>query len=56
MSRKYSSWASNQPIINPDLSMMRLTTVVGNEQDQRKYFFFLLKIGFFFKNLLFLFS
>ncbi len=37
MARKYSSWASNQPLINPDLSMMRLTTVIGNEQDQRKY-------------------
>jgi len=37
MSRKYSSWATNQSLINPDLSMMRLTTVMGNEQDQRKY-------------------
>ncbi len=37
MSRKYSSWAANQPLITPDLSMMRLMTVMGNEQDQRKY-------------------
>lgn len=37
MSRKYSAWASNQPVGNTDLSMMRLTTVGGNEQDQRKY-------------------
>lgn len=41
MSRKYSAWASNQPLGNPDLSMMRLTTVAGNEQDQRKYFLLL---------------
>jgi hypothetical protein len=40
MSRKYSAWASNQPSINPDSSMMRLATVIGNEQDQRKYFVF----------------
>lgn len=39
MSRKYSAWASNQPVINIDPSMMRLTTITGNEQDQCKYFF-----------------
>ncbi|UJR08899.1 hypothetical protein I4U23_013153 [Adineta vaga] len=39
MSRKYTSWASNQLSINPDLSaMMRLSTVSGNEQDQLKNF------------------
>jgi hypothetical protein len=43
MSRKYSSWASNQPFINSDLQMMRLATVTGNEQDQRKYTFYPLK-------------
>lgn len=37
MSRKYSSWASNQSGMNPDLSMMRLATIVGNEQDHRIY-------------------
>jgi hypothetical protein len=37
MSRKYSSWASNQSSVNTDLAMMKLTTVIGNEQDQRKY-------------------
>jgi hypothetical protein len=37
MSRKYSSWAANQPLITADLSMMRLMTVMGNEQDQRKH-------------------
>ncbi|CAF3052896.1 unnamed protein product [Rotaria sp. Silwood2] len=36
MSRKYSSWASNKPSINPNLSFMKLTTVGGNEQDQLK--------------------
>jgi hypothetical protein len=41
MSRKYSSWASNQPYTNSDLQMMRLSTVMGNEQDQRKYIFLL---------------
>ncbi|CAF3811491.1 unnamed protein product [Adineta steineri] len=39
MSRKYSSWALNQPSIHPELTnMMRLTTVAGNEQDQLKNF------------------
>lgn len=37
MSRKYTAWATNQLSMNPDLSaMMRLATVGGNEQDQRK--------------------
>ncbi|CAF4165189.1 unnamed protein product, partial [Rotaria magnacalcarata] len=36
MSRQYSSWAANQALINPDLTTMKLTTVMGNEQDQLK--------------------
>jgi len=36
MSRKYSAWASNQPVINIDSSMMKLTTITGNEQEQCK--------------------
>ena len=39
MLRNYSSWASNQPSNNPILPMTKLTTVIGNEQDQCKYFF-----------------
>ncbi|CAF4609132.1 unnamed protein product [Rotaria sp. Silwood1] len=37
MSRKYSSWASNQPSINSNLPIMKLATVLGNEQDQLKH-------------------
>ena len=36
MSRKYSSWASNQPLTNADFVMRKLNTVIGNEQDQCK--------------------
>ncbi|CAF3707376.1 unnamed protein product [Rotaria sordida] len=36
MSRKYSSWASNQPSANSNIPLMKLTTVVGSEQDQLK--------------------
>lgn len=42
MSRKYSSWASNQPLTNSDLVMRKLNTVIGNEQDQCKSTFFFL--------------
>ncbi|CAF3738287.1 unnamed protein product [Rotaria socialis] len=37
MSRQYSSWAANQALINPDLTTMKLATVMGNEQGQLKH-------------------
>ncbi len=39
MSKKYSSWTSNQPVssMKTDLTMMKLISVEGDEQDQCKY-------------------